>query len=1061
MMSLSVDDLRDIVARSSTFAERATFPFVRTEARDGDAIVESRLETWKRRVCGGSDERFQRYLSWHGWDRETAARAVAPCAYVGDRVPQWAEVLADAVRAGSGRPMEWRLAPIGHAGEEPFEHALAPFLGAARRRLEAAAPGLLTQFAPAALADFERWLLRRLSRIAGRTLYSAFAGFRLEHSGVAVLGCRQPAFSSLLAGDRTLYGQFIDDLARGGLARMLRRYPVLARCLAARVVDWVAATAEFARRLSADSSLIERVFGGMETLGRVTRADCGLSDPHRAGRTVIKATFASGVVLVYKPRALGLERAFYSLVEWLNHGRVALPLKAADALDCGTHGWMEFVPSVPCESPEAAGRYYRRAGMLASLATVLGAADLHQGNVIACGECPVLVDLEVMMTTPIAAAGGGGEHEPAGQGIWHSVLRTGLLPLNRVGIRGQTRRSGGFMDETGGHERRQPRWSAVNTDFMRMTEGPAQSDPCNVPRVNGTVVRLDTRVGDLVSGFATMGDALQREREALVCGDVLAPFFRQPNRIVIRDTEAYASLLQRVLHPRFLNDGAEWSIELDALKSACTLESTRPSGWHVAVAEQQALQRLDVPLFESRSDCTDLWADGRIVAPGYLVEPGLPATRVRVDGVRAEDVGVQAQCIRLAARPVEAPPAVSGSSQTCDIRREACVVAERLQRTAYATPDGGLQWIGLGSAGEAGARQLQPLGWDVYSGRCGIALFFAALERCGLAAAGSVRAREVVRPLIQRLLEGQDGLSSEASVGATGLGGVIYALTRIARFVGCEEMLDGAAAVARLLQPARIARERSCDVIAGLAGAILGLVSLYETNAADTVLDAAVRCGRRVLQCSSKSADGRRVWRIADGRFYAGFAHGSAGIAYGLARLQRATGDLSFGCAALDALGTIKPEALVHRTDDAANQCEEVSAAMRHSWCRGTSGIALATLGVGTALGSIALDDEMVKALVDEASSPLAFGRLDQLCCGNMGRVDLLIEVSKRPGWARPSSAQSAAALVIERATARGSFAVCGVDDVYSPGMYHGLAGVGYELLRAACSDLPSVLLWE
>jgi lantibiotic modifying enzyme len=33
---------------------------------------------------------------------------------------------------------------------------------------------------------------------------------------------------------------------------------------------------------------------------------------------------------------------------------------------------------------------------------------------------------------------------------------------------------------------------------------------------------------------------------------------------------------------------------------------------------------------------------------------------------------------------------------------------------------------------------------------------------------------------------------------------------------------------------------------------------------------------------------------------------------------------------------------------------------------------------------------------------------------------------------------------------------------VYNPGLFQGMAGIGYQLLRLACPDeLPSLLLWE
>jgi lantibiotic modifying enzyme len=55
---------------------------------------------------------------------------------------------------------------------------------------------------------------------------------------------------------------------------------------------------------------------------------------------------------------------------------------------------VEVVEYLPCQNQEEIKRYYQRAGQLLCLLYVLGANDCHNENLIACGEYPVLVDLE-------------------------------------------------------------------------------------------------------------------------------------------------------------------------------------------------------------------------------------------------------------------------------------------------------------------------------------------------------------------------------------------------------------------------------------------------------------------------------------------------------------------------------------------------------------------------------------------------------------------------------------------------------------------------------------------
>ena len=49
----------------------------------------------------------------------------------------------------------------------------------------------------------------------------------------------------------------------------------------------------------------------------------------------------------------------------------------------------------PCHSREELRRYYRRNGILLGICYLLGSRDLHYENVIAHGEYPVIIDLEM------------------------------------------------------------------------------------------------------------------------------------------------------------------------------------------------------------------------------------------------------------------------------------------------------------------------------------------------------------------------------------------------------------------------------------------------------------------------------------------------------------------------------------------------------------------------------------------------------------------------------------------------------------------------------------------
>jgi lantibiotic modifying enzyme len=197
----------------------------------------------------------------------------------------------------------------------------------------------------------------------------------------------------------------------------------------------------------------------------------------------------------------------------------------------------------------------------------------------------------------------------------------------------------------------------------------------------------------------------------------------------------------------------------------------------------------------------------------------------------------------------------------------------------------------------------------------------------------------------------------------------------------------------------------------------------------------------------------------------AGFAHGASGVALALTRLWRATGD--------DALLRAADAALVfeNRRFDAETgnwpvELRDRDGAVRGrrdmvAWCHGAPGIALARAEIGDALVSATADGRLEAAVATTLAAPVAGP--DHLCCGTLGRVDIVHTIGRlleRDELLR--AAEARASMVIRMAAGRGSFRLDGGPETTRPGFFRGLAGIGYVLLRIAePRPLPSVLAFE
>lgn len=155
------------------------------------------------------------------------------------------------------------------------------------------------------------------------------------------------------------------------------------------------------------------------------------SDPHRGGRQVYIIRMDNGERLVYKPRSLAVDSVYQNLLSWLFDG-LGISSWQNRIWDRGEYGWSQWVSQRTCTSQEELLRYYRRMGILLCVSYLLGSEDMHYENLIACGEYPVIIDLETAVgsggTGPLSEQSAIRQTE-AEKKYQESVLHTGLLPL--------------------------------------------------------------------------------------------------------------------------------------------------------------------------------------------------------------------------------------------------------------------------------------------------------------------------------------------------------------------------------------------------------------------------------------------------------------------------------------------------------------------------------------------------------------------------------------------------------------------------------------------------------
>jgi len=484
----------------------------------------------------------------------------------------------------------------------PFQELLIDFVQHGREQLLIESAAKHEVLAPSAKHDLERALLNHLTFVSNLVLGKAFYEYRFDKDPSSIFEFVRRERSS----ERSIYLDFIRDMRRTFEA-FLQTYPVLARLLSQAVDQWVASCSLLARSIYDDFSCLQNEFQWQITqrVGAVTRVKSNLSDRHNRGQSVCQIELRSGEKLIYKPRSVGPEVAFYSFLRELNDLGLPLDLRVPRTIDFGDHGWVEFMESRSCRSEDEVIRFYRRSGMLLGVIHALAVSDVHYENLISCGEHPVIVDLETLLDeSALNSSEKRNKRNKRNDNVRNfSIDRSGFIPhfqKDPDGHRFDLSALGADETQTSGVR---PRiWKHINTDQMELVQdvSPEVSN-LNRPRLLGKTVSASDYRSSIESGFDETYKLILRCNEELAANrSLMRRFDGLDLRVLVRGTQTYSRLLLHLLNPEFLTNGLKRSVELEWLARPLTGSRTSAKDRQVVyLLEIAALEKQDIPIFSA------------------------------------------------------------------------------------------------------------------------------------------------------------------------------------------------------------------------------------------------------------------------------------------------------------------------------------------------------------------------------------------------------------------------------------------------------------------------------
>jgi type 2 lantibiotic biosynthesis protein LanM len=1068
MAVFSPEERKAIAGDARTLRERLECDPDGTD-RDEDvaASLDERLEKWCERVADGDREAFRERLERDGLDEQECRRRMAVAGWPDDEsLPDWVEELDELVTFVAENPSPDVDVEVDR--ELPFQDLVDPVVGYARERVGFDTSGPLSS---SAVADLHGWLATRVTRLWSRALFIDFKTHVADENPDLVLGDAVPE-----PGATRYYDEFVEEMTTPeGLRSFFLEYSYLGRLLVTVLRQWRARVEEFSARVASDLPTLGRAFADGEEIGDVTGVEV-LGDHHHGGRAVFRVTFGSGTTVGYKPRNAGIVVGFYELVEWINERSNLPPLRTLEILHREEYAWMEWVRPAACSDPEGPVEYYRRAGMLMCLFYAFAATDMHLENIVAVGSQPVAIDLETV-TEPVAKPEMRRINE-AVQVVADTVVRTGVVPRHVPD--GDVGDMAGFSTNKASMDAETQQFTNVNTDRMDLETVPTPDrEGENLPVYDGSVVGPRNHVDAIVRGFEEMYRFVLDNKVAMLATG--GPIERLTDRVarvrvVYRPSIVYGQIRNAMRSADHLRTGLDFGIRTEVLAKLMVAYDVDPTVWSLYEAERDALGQYDTPRFTAELRSTDLHEGDDHVLDDFFVQPPVEQIRDRIQAFDETDLDEQCDYLRWGYRDyVE----THGSGQTTGIDHgrdgredveelvEGAVegIFDRIEATAR-RDDGDPVWV-LRRIGAEGGIDVAPIDDALYDGRVGLGVFLAGLARVFDDEQHERLARETVSPVLDALDEGtfeNDPTSARYPPrpvgGAVGLGSIAYGLTKVGELLDDSQYYHAARKVAGVIDDERIAADEQYDVLQGSAGAVLGLVSLYEATEDEEILDRARRAGEHLLE-SATHRDGIPTWAPASiGRPVCGFSHGIAGIAYALARLEAATGESRFGTVAAESLAFER-----RRFDEGSLNWPDLrprsEANSMDAWCHGRTGIGLARLGTYEVDATEQLRQDAQRAL--RGTDPTTVFAADHVCCGNFGRVEFLLRAARtldEPALRR--DAERLAGACVRRADDASGFSTqWGTDHWYDPGFFGGEAGIGYSLLRTVEPSLPCVLLLE
>ncbi len=552
-----------------------------------------------------------------------------------------------------------------------------------------------------------------------------------------------------------------------------------------------------------------------------------LGDLHNGRQTCLIET--ENEQFISKPRSCQTEEAFVSFCRRMESLGLPTFVHVPHIIKKGVCEHTQQVVQNLETDENGAELYYIRAGVLLFFSYILGSIDLHCENLIACGDTPVLIDLETLLSGLERGASDA-------YNLTRTVMRSHLL-CNFI------------------------KGKDVPIDVSGFSGATAQLK--NIPHTqNGRVFPWDKRAS-LIKGFKTAYQfALSHKEEIVQAIDLFDDCqFRQ----ILRSTQTYAAVsaaLLKLSPDERASKAYEWLSRayLNDMDADRVIKAER-----ALQCEINAVCQGEVPLFYTYGNGGVLYCNGSPVLSDYLQVSPVDYAISRVEALSETDLKRQCSLISQAINACSPQHAIAPSiyiKTGCFAPGEQ--TAESVMR--YAVDGLSTMFVGL-RQDNRGNVYFATYDYSLYQGLSGVLCMLAAMYRKTEKPYYKEQALRCYENIIDVHLKNNRPifLDSRYCSLADGVTGVISCLHHAGQLMENDEFLQGAQSIASRLTVSTLLTDT--DYLNGVGALPLILSKLHFANQEELM----ATLSNLFKQVAPQTT---------------GMAHGASGMALSLCALQ-------------------------------------------------------------------------------------------------------------------------------------------------------------------------------